>query len=100
MGDPLSAVATPGGADASSAAEAVGATTEAGHGRVPDFSIVGHEKCGTTALYLMLSRHPQIFMPKMKEPRFFSPELRSRFKRLGPGALPETLEQYTSLFAA
>jgi hypothetical protein len=68
-------------------------------GRVPDFFIVGHEKCGTTALYLMLKRHPEIFMPAMKEPRFFTPELRSRFKRLGPGALPETIEEYMSLFA-
>ncbi|MCW3069272.1 MAG: sulfotransferase [Solirubrobacterales bacterium] len=69
-------------------------------GRVPDFFIVGHEKCGTTALYEMLRRHPQVFMPDIKEPRFFAPELRSRFRRLGPGELPETLEDYLSLFAA
>ena len=31
---------------------------------IPDFFIVGHAKCGTTALYEMLSRHPQIFMPE------------------------------------
>jgi hypothetical protein len=72
-------------------------------GRVPDFFIVGHQKCGTTALYLMLSEHPQIFMPReVKEPWFFARELR-------PGSLtdgapprhgrPETLEQYGSLFA-
>jgi Sulfotransferase family len=72
-------------------------------GEVPDFFIVGHQKCGTTALYLMLSEHPQIFMPReVKEPWFFARELR-------PGSLtnggpprhgrPETLEQYVSLFA-
>ncbi|MCW3056805.1 MAG: sulfotransferase [Solirubrobacterales bacterium] len=68
--------------------------------RLPDFFIVGHEKCGTTALHLMVSRHPQIFMSEIKEPRFFAPELRSRFQRLGPGKLPRTLDNYLSLFAA
>jgi hypothetical protein len=48
----------------------------------------------------MLSRHPQIFMPEFKEPRFFAQELRSRFRRVGPGKLPNTLEQYARLFAA
>jgi hypothetical protein len=69
-------------------------------GRLPDFFIVGHQKCGTTALYLTLSSHPEIFMPEVKEPRFFAPELRSRFRRLGPEKLPTTLEAYSSLFAA
>jgi hypothetical protein len=74
-------------------------TGEGLSGRVPDFFIVGHEKCGTTALYQMLSRHPQVFMSAIKEPRFFAPELRSRFRRLGTGRLPETLDDYLSLFA-
>jgi Sulfotransferase family len=67
--------------------------------RAPDFFIVGHAKCGTTALYEMLRHHSQIYMP-VKEPRFFAPELRSRFRRLGPGSCPETLDQYLALFAA
>jgi hypothetical protein len=46
-------------------------TGGAPQGRVPDFFIVGHPKCGTTALYEMLRRHPQIHMPT-KEPRFFA----------------------------
>jgi len=37
--------------------------------RVPDFFIVGHAKSGTTALYEMLRRHPQIYMPSVKEPQ-------------------------------
>jgi hypothetical protein len=72
---------------------------EAPPARLPDFFIVGHEKCGTTALHLLLSQHPQIFMPPVKELRFFAPELRSRFRRLGPEKLPLTLEQYSQLFA-
>jgi hypothetical protein len=70
------------------------------HGRVPDFFVVGHPKCGTTALYRMLRAHPQIYMPDLKEPWFLAPELRSRFRGQRSGARPETLEGYLSLFAA
>ena len=67
-------------------------------GHVPDFFIVGHEKCGTTALYKMLRQHPQVFMPEHKEPRFFSWDLRHSPPK--PGAeLPDTLERYLELFA-
>src|SRR5665811_2433497 len=34
--------------------------------RPPEFFIAGHQKCGTTALYAMLRKHPQIFMPDVK----------------------------------
>jgi hypothetical protein len=83
--------------------------------RVPDFFIVGHAKCGTTALYEMLRRHPQIHMPA-KEPRFFA----MKDIRLEPGGSdrqnvhekgdtqdsqevsgrrPRTLDGYRALFA-
>ncbi|HTW42025.1 MAG TPA: sulfotransferase [Solirubrobacteraceae bacterium] len=77
---------------------AVGGATAPPAGRLPDFFIVGHPKCGTTALHQMLSRHQQIHMP-LKEPRFFAPELRSRYRRLGPQRLPEALDAYLELFA-
>lgn len=66
--------------------------------RAPDFFIVGHHKCGTTALYEMLRFHPQIYMPDIKEPWFFARDLSLRF----PTAswLPTTLDEYLSLFAA
>ena len=68
--------------------------------RVPEFFIVGHHKCGTSALWEMLRRHPQIYMPDVKETWYFSPELRSIGKKKRPAAgRPETLEQYLSLFA-
>jgi Sulfotransferase domain len=73
--------------------------TEGSRSRLPDFFIVGHPKCGTTALFQMLRLHPQIHAP-VKEPRFFAPELRSRFLSLGPGTAPLTLEGYRRLFAA
>jgi sulfotransferase family protein len=68
-------------------------------GRVPDFFIVGHHKSGTTAMYEMLRRHPQIFMPDLKEPRFFASDLR---RRAGSRVswLPDTLEEYMRLFDA
>jgi hypothetical protein len=79
-------------------------------GRVPDFFIVGHHKCGTTALYEMLRQHPQIFLPQMMEPRYFASDIRSRFPpadgevrawgRPSWGSrLPRTLSDYLSLFA-
>jgi hypothetical protein len=67
---------------------------------VPDFFVVGHPKSGTTALYEMLRRHPQIFMSEEKEPWYFSPELRHRPPPRRPFAIPETFELYLSLFAA
>jgi hypothetical protein len=68
--------------------------------RLPEFFVVGHQKCGTTALYLMLKSHPQIFMPAVKEPRFFASDQRSRHARQPPGGRPRTLDDYLSLFAA
>jgi hypothetical protein len=62
--------------------------------RFPDFFVIGHQKCGTTALYEMLKLHPQIFMPEVKEPRFFVPEL------LRPDRKLSTLDGYLSLFDA
>jgi len=68
--------------------------------RVPDFFIVGHPKCGTTALYEMLRSHPQIYMPELKEPWFFARDMRPRFQPPRAGVTPETLEDYLLLFDA
>jgi hypothetical protein len=77
---------------------AIATRAQAG-GRAPDFFIVGHPKCGTTALYEMLKCHPQIFMPDLKEPWFFAPELRIG-RSFGPAARrPGTLVEYEALFA-
>jgi hypothetical protein len=77
------------------------AAPEASHARVPDFFIVGSPKTGTTALYQMLRRHPQIYMPELKEPRFLAddmlprPELAEDPRELG---YPLTLQAYLALF--
>jgi hypothetical protein len=79
------------------------ASTEASLGRgarpksAPDFFIVGHAKSGTTALYEMLRRHPQIYMPDLKETLFFALE---RPRSEPSNTHPDTLEEYLSLFDA
>src|SRR6266498_2750548 len=57
----------------------------------PNFFIVGAPKCGTTALYEYLRRHPHIFMPKLKEPHFFALDLGH--------PMVKTEVHYASLFA-
>lgn len=38
---------------------------------LPDFLVVGAARSGTTALYSLLKKNPQIYMPTEKEPMFF-----------------------------
>ncbi len=76
-----------------------GDTPDGEPGRLPDFFIVGHAKSGTTALYRMLRAHPQIFMPDNKEPWFFASDMRPRFQPRKAAPLPQTLEEYSELFA-
>ena len=64
--------------------------------RVPDFFVVGHGKSGTTAVYEMLRRHPQIYMPDIKELRFFASDMDSHFQQDAAG--PQTLDAHLSLF--
>lgn len=42
-----------------------------GSPRLPNFFILGAPKAGTTALHVALSMHPQIFLPAVKEPKYF-----------------------------
>src|SRR5947207_1633140 len=76
--------------------------------RIPNFFIIGHAKCGTTALWEMLRRHPQIYMPHekgfaSKEPWFFSrenpnPQLTGERSVRFTGRHEMTLEEYLTLF--
>src|ERR1700751_4687440 len=84
-------------------------TPAAGGLRIPDFFIVGHAKCGTTALYEMLGQHPQIFMPEYKwgagkEPWYYSrdnphPQTDGVRSVAFTGRHAVTLEEYARLFA-
>jgi len=73
-------------------------TARSSRQRTPDFFIVGHPKCGTTALYEMLRVHPQIFMPELKEPWFLASDMRPRFQPPRSASPPKTLEDYLVLF--
>jgi Sulfotransferase family len=75
-----------------------------GGARIPDFFIVGHAKCGTTALYEALRRHPDIFMPRNKEPWYFArsnphPQLHGERSIEFTGRKKETREEYLANFA-
>jgi hypothetical protein len=49
-----------------------GIRAQSGRLRVlPDFLIIGAEKCGTTALYNALAAHPDVHKARRKEPHFF-----------------------------
>jgi len=59
----------------------------------PNIFIVGAPKCGTTSLADYLSEHPDIYMPELKEPFFFSKDL--------PGAMLFKNEQeYLKTYAS
>jgi hypothetical protein len=86
--------AAPDGTDA-----VIDAAAAAGR-RAPDFFVLGHQKCGTTALHIMLGAHPQIFMPSVKEPRFLATDLTSPLPpRTEHARRLRTLDGYLSLFA-
>jgi hypothetical protein len=69
-------------------ASSEGTASNGSRRRVPDFFIVGNPKSGTTALYEMLDRHPQIYMPPLGS-QFFAVEQKKN---------PGTLEEYLALF--
>lgn len=69
---------------------------------LPTFMIIGAAKAGTTSLHQYLQQHPQIFMSKPKEPRFFALEGQPINFR-GPGdmdkfAFVTDWDQYKALF--
>ncbi len=52
--------------------------------KLPNFLIVGAAKCGTSSLHKYLEQHPDIFMSKVKEPRFITSQV-NPFPLNGPG---------------
>jgi Sulfotransferase family len=66
--------------------------------RLPDFFLVGQAKSGTSALDAMLRRHPQVFTPAGKEPRYFATDLYER-RPPRPEGTPTTMHEYARLFA-
>ena len=63
----------------------------------PTFLIIGAMKCGTTSLHHYLRLHPEIQIPPVKEPNFFSGPP-GRFPYPTGSKRVETLDQYEDLF--
>jgi hypothetical protein len=61
---------------------------QAGEVNWPTFFVVGAHKAGTTSIYAHLKRHPEVFLPGVKEPRYFAPEVINSVN----------LDQYRSLY--
>lgn len=53
--------------------------------RLPDFLVIGAARSGTTAAYVYLRQHPEVFMSAAKEPNFFAFEGQTLDCK-GPGA--------------
>jgi hypothetical protein len=65
------------------------------HSGKPDFFIVGAPRCGTTAMFRYLSRHPEIYFSDRKEMHFFGSDL-----RFGPQFYRRNLNDYLAEFAS
>ncbi|MEM9155841.1 MAG: sulfotransferase [Cyanobacteria bacterium P01_F01_bin.33] len=69
---------------------------------MPNFLIVGAAKSGTTSLHYYLNQHPQIFMSRKKEPRFFAPEFYTEYhydsNQRSLRSVPMSLDEYCALF--
>jgi Sulfotransferase family len=65
--------------------------------RWPNFFIVGAPRCGTTSLYSYLKEVPGVYMPRVKEPFYFSPNLVQVWRHPPQGMITDK-EQYLGLF--
>ena len=69
---------------------------------MPNFLMVGAQKCGTPSLYYYLKQHPQIYMSPVKEAHFFDVEEGEKpdFRRASHSSRPVSgIEDYRALFA-
>ena len=71
---------------------------------LPQFFITGAPGAGTSALHAALATHPALFLPTVKEPRFFLSDGRAPSVDRGPGDLADahewtwTRDAYEALF--
>ena len=73
----------------------------------PQFFLIGAPKAGTTALHAALAQHPQLFLPRVKEPKYYLCDGRppSSSQHRGPGDRHSSREwvwsreRYAALYA-
>ncbi|GIW56729.1 MAG: sulfotransferase [Nitrospiraceae bacterium] len=68
---------------------------------LPTFLVIGTGTAGTTALYAYMKQHPEVYLPSLKEPRFFSydPDNPTAWWSLQSNYPPTDAEAYEQLFA-
>lgn len=67
---------------------------------LPNFLIIGAHKAGTSSLYHYIREHPDVYMPTLKEARFFAyDENNPDHRRKVPNTYPiTTMQAYEALF--
>jgi len=63
--------------------------------KIPNLFIVGSPRCGTTSLFNNLKQHKDIFIPRIKEPRFFDSHVFYDYKKDYP---IKSVKKYLELF--
>lgn len=64
----------------------------------PEIFLVGAPKCGTTSIFNFFNQHPEIFVPNIKEPHYFStPEVANNFYNV---KLVSDPAEYVGLYAS
>jgi hypothetical protein len=63
----------------------------------PNLFIVGAPKCGTTSLYHYLAQHPNVYMCPVKEPRYWSDDLRAQGRAFHAGLYRRHLRSWRGL---
>ena len=66
---------------------------------LPNFLVIGAYKSGTTSLYRYLAQHPQVFVPRVKEPSYFAyVAAEQEANTVVSRKCVKTLAEYESLF--
>jgi len=67
---------------------------------LPNFLCIGAHKAGTTSLAAWLQQHPQVYLPELKEARYFAYDPHSEIYRRKPRLIfpIRTLQEYEQLF--
>ena len=65
----------------------------------PNFLIIGDLKAGSTSLHSYLSQHPEIFMPKLKELRYFAFDPSNSYHIRARSTVVRTHAEYLNYFS-
>lgn len=65
---------------------------------IPNFLVIGDLKAGSTSIYHYLQQHPDVFMPGVKEPRYFAFDPENPYHVKLPAFRVRTYEDYVQCF--